>query len=76
MIPVEIDAVELIKDLNSIGWRDYKIEIACGYSCGYIAQVRCGNVRDMSYQRKARLFNFWEEETAHLRIQTLSETTT
>lgn len=63
MIPVEIDAKQLISDLNAWGWRDYKIEIRCGFCSGYIAQIRCGNVRMLAYQRGARLFNFWEEES-------------
>lgn len=62
MIPIKIDTEAILTDLGSWGWRDYKIEIACGFSKGYIAQVRCGNVRVLAYERAARLFNFWEAE--------------
>ena len=64
MIPVEIDALQLIADLNEWGWKDFKIETVCGFTRGYVAQIRCGNVKMLAYQRAARLFNFWEEEQA------------
>lgn len=64
MIPVEIDAMQMITDLNGWGWRDSKIEVVCGFSKGYVAQIRFGNVRMLAYQRAARLFNFWTEEQA------------
>ena len=63
MIPVEIDAPQLISDLNRWGWRDFKIETVCGFSSGYIAQIKHGTLKKLSYQRAARLFNFWEEES-------------
>lgn len=62
MIPAQIDAMAIVADLNAWGWRDFKIEIACGLSRGYVAQVRCGNVQEMAYSKAARLFNFWESE--------------
>lgn len=64
MIPVQIDIAQIVADLNGWGWRDYKIEICCGLGSGYIAQVRCGNIRSPAYDKAARLFNFWEEEHA------------
>lgn len=83
MIPAEIDAIAILADLKRLGWIDYKIEIACGFSKGYIAQVRHGNVEAMAYQRGARLYNFWFDQmnnvvpcgTEHLPIRTLTETT-
>jgi hypothetical protein len=82
MIPANIDTVHILRDLNEWGWRDYKIEMACGFSKGYIAQVRCRNVKEMTYARAARLYNFWlaESETqlascVTLGIQPLEETT-
>lgn len=62
MIPANIDHCQLIADLNTWGLRDYKIELICGFSVGYVAQLKCGNVQQMTYQRAARLYNFWEEE--------------
>lgn len=82
MIPVEIDAMQLIVDLNAWGWKDFKIETVCGFTRGYVAQIRCGNVRMLAYQRAARLFNFWEDESARhvsrstLQTRLLSVTTT
>lgn len=86
MIPL-IDAHEILRDLNAWGWRDFKIELVCGFTRGYVAQVKCRNVVDMSHGRLVRLFNFWEEEALGrgvrvpaygpaLQIQTLVETST
>lgn len=62
MIPPAIDHVAILDDLRAWGWCNYKVEIACGFTRGYVAQLRCGNIAEMSYNRAARLFNFWEEE--------------
>ena len=58
-IPANIDVIQLIADLNATGWRDYKIEAACGFSRGYIGQLKCGNVVTPNYQYAARLHNLW-----------------
>ena len=76
MIPAEIDAKALIAELNTWGWKDYKIEVACGFSSGYIAQIRCGNVQMLAYQRAARLFNFWESQALNLANSAPMETRT
>ena len=81
MIPALLDTSQILADLNAWGWRDQKIEVACGFSSGYIAQVRCRNVKSMSYARGARLYNFWVEERLTrfaretLPIQTLAAST-
>lgn len=62
MIPAEIDATQIINDLNRWGWKDYKIEIICGLGSGYVCQLRTQRIKLMTYQRAARLYNFWEEE--------------
>jgi hypothetical protein len=62
MIPMAIDSKQLIEDLSKWGWLDFKIETVCGFSRGYVAQIRCGNIKEMSYARAARLYNFWLEE--------------
>ena len=74
MIPVEIDALQLIADLNEWGWKDFKIETVCGFTRGYVAQIRCGNVKMLAYQRAARLFNFREEEQS-INAPTLANST-
>ncbi len=61
MIPL-IDHVQIVKELNAWGWRDFKIDTVCGFSAGYVAQVKCGNVKVMAHERAARLYNFWEHE--------------
>ena len=62
MIPANIDHVAILLELNAWGLRDYKIEAICGFSVGYVAQLKCGNVQQMTYQRAARLYNFWFDE--------------
>jgi hypothetical protein len=78
MIPANIDQVHLIQDLNEWGLNDYKIKEILGFSEGYIAQLKCGNITQMSYQRAARLYNFWfEERDLHLRrLQNQTEAST
>jgi len=61
-IPANIDHVAIIKDLNRWGLLDAKIENICGFSQGYVSQLRAGRIRQMTYQRAARMYNFWVEE--------------
>lgn len=73
LIPPALDIHQMLRDLNGWGWRDYKIEIACGWNKGYVAQVKCGNVTEMFYPRAARLYNFWATEASdHVPHGTLS----
>ena len=62
MIPANVDHVAIIGDLNAWGIADYKIEAICGFSIGYVNHLKTGGVRQMAYQRAARLYNFWFEE--------------
>lgn len=62
MIPVQIDVVGIVAELRARGWTDYKLEIATGLGQGYIAQCRMGNVKNPSYGKAARLYNFWVQE--------------
>lgn len=62
MIPANIDHRQILQELNAWGLRDYKIEAICGFSVGYVAQLKSGNVKQMSYQRAARLYNFHQSE--------------
>lgn len=59
-----IDVLQIVADLKSWGWLDSKIETVCGLGQGYIAQVRCGNIKEPAYSKAARLYNFWETEQA------------
>lgn len=62
MIPANIDHVHIVGELNAWGIQDYKIEAICGFSIGYVNHLKTGGVRQMAYQRAARLYNFWFEE--------------
>ena len=62
MIPANIDHKQILEDLNTWGLRDYKIEAICGYSVGYVGQLKTDKIVQMTYQRAARLYNFWFEE--------------
>lgn len=61
-IPANIDVLAILQDLKDWGWRDHKIEIACGLSVGYVDHLRRGDIIQISYQRAARLYNFWLSE--------------
>lgn len=61
-IPANIDHHAILADLNTWGWSDYKIGMSCGFSDGYVAQLKCDNIKEMGYQKASRLFNFWESE--------------
>ncbi len=61
-IPANVDFLAILCDLNRWGWRDLRIEVICGFSSGYVAQLKAGTIRQMSYQRGARLYNLWDEE--------------
>ena len=65
MIPI-VDHRQCVADLNAWGWRDYKIDLVCGFTGGYVAQIKCGNIALMSQDKAARLYNLWEQE-AHER---------
>jgi hypothetical protein len=69
VIPVEIDTQAILADLAAWGWRDAKIEMAANLSRGYVAQVRFGNIKMLSYQFAARLHNLWESEAAARGVQ-------
>jgi hypothetical protein len=59
LLPPALDMQQMLRDLNEWGWRDYKIEIACGWNKGYVSQVKCGNIGQMFYTRQVALNNFW-----------------
>jgi len=60
MIPEEINVLAILAELHDLGWKDYKIEMACGYTRGYVAQIRCGNVKAPAYTYTAKLLNLLE----------------
>lgn len=62
MIPANLDYVSMIEDLNGFGWTDYRLDAILGYSAGYCAQVRCRNIKDPTYPKASRLYNFWFAE--------------
>lgn len=62
MIPANVDHVEIIRDLNAWGIVDFKIEMICGLSRGYVSQLKNDPDIRMTYQLAARLYNFWHSE--------------
>lgn len=64
MIPANIDYRAIIEDLVSYGFGPYKIDLVCGLYEGAISDMRNGRFQEMSYQRAARLYNFWWDERA------------
>jgi hypothetical protein len=62
MIPANIDYRAIVVELNAWGILDSKIELICGFSQGYVRHMKNGIYFDMTYQRAARLYNFWCEE--------------
>lgn len=70
MIPLEIDIIAILADLKTWGWKDLKIESACGFSRGYIDKMREGPRPHRPYQHAARLYNFWCEEKVSAERQT------
>ena len=59
MFPLEVDVEAIVHELRELGWRDYKIEIACGFSEGYVNKLISGARPNRPYQHVARLANFW-----------------
>lgn len=60
--PAHVDVQSILRDLNSWGIKDYKIEAICGFSPHYVGQLKCGNIRRISFEYGARLHNFWVDE--------------
>jgi hypothetical protein len=66
LIPDEINAVEILDELNRLGWLDYKIEIECGFAKGYVPHLRNGSVKVPGYCNAAKLMNLLERERSQL----------
>lgn len=62
MLPESINLLDLISQLNAVGWRDYKIEDLCGLPKGYINDLRRKKVMNPRYQVVARIYNFHAQE--------------
>jgi len=62
MIPAQLDYVTMLERLNSCGWTNWRLDAILGYSPGYCSQVKCGNVKEMTYPKASRFYNFWYEE--------------
>lgn len=68
MIPL-IDALSILRDLRLWGWRDFKIEMACGFSSGYVCHIMDGSIKLLAHERATRLYNFWESEAVRRGVQ-------
>lgn len=75
MIPPAIDVDQILADLNAAGWPDYKIEMACGFSRTYVAQLRRRQDREVLYKHGARLYNFWYDQTCMSPVNVIVVTT-
>lgn len=62
MIPANIDYCAIVRELVTWGIVPSKIELICGFSQGYVSHMLEGRYKDMTYQRAARLYNFWWDE--------------
>lgn len=63
MIPEEVNWLGLIEELNHLGLKDSKIELACEFTPGYISQLKCGNVKKVGdYTKGAKLVNLLDRE--------------
>lgn len=58
-IPAKLDIGQILSDFKSAGWLDQKIETACGYSNGYVAQLRAHRIERIGYENASRLYNLW-----------------
>lgn len=67
-IPTTIDVLALINELNGYGLRDHAIEIVCGLTQGYVAQVRCGNIKRPNYEYAAKIYNLAEQERLKVNV--------
>lgn len=78
-IPAKLDVQTILADLKAAGWLDQKIEVACGLSNGYVAQLRAGRIERYCYEYGARLHNLWLDEqirAGHVLALTPEATTT
>lgn len=64
MIPEDIDVLKILSELQSLGWKDCMIEMECGYTRGYVAQIRFGSVLMPAYPKAAKLLNLLERARA------------
>lgn len=60
MIPEEINVLAVLEELRRLGWKDCMIEMECGYTRGYVAQIRFGSVQMPAYPKAAKLLNLLE----------------
>jgi hypothetical protein len=75
-----VDVLSVLEDLNACGWLDYKIELACGFSRGFVAQLRRrGGVARLFHDNAVRLHGLWDSEMErnpeYVSALTLSTTT-
>ena len=57
MIPESVNWIAVLDELKAMDMPDADIDLACGFTSGYTAQIRCGNVKAPSFEKGAALFN-------------------
>lgn len=67
-IPSHVDIEAILNDLARLGWTDFKIEIACGFSSGYVTHLRSHKIHEPAFSKAARLYNFHQGLLEHGQI--------
>lgn len=72
-IPDKINYLQLLNELNAVGWLDYKIGLAIDLDKEYISQLRSGRIKRPSYEYSARLYNFHQSQVVRASPQPIAE---
>ena len=72
----KVDPLQVISQLHSMGWKDYKIEAATGLTSGYIAQLRCGNIKKPGYEYVRLIVNLYVEQRQTFHVKTCAQEVT
>lgn len=72
MIPACIDYRAIVEELVDFGYGPHKIDLVCGFYEGAAVRLLDGRVCEMSYERTARLYNFWWDERARRGLEVLT----
>lgn len=70
LVPAKLDIPAMLDDLNTAGLTDNRVEAACDFSVGYVAKLRSGEIKRLSYEYGARLLNLWADLTSASTAQT------
>jgi len=57
VIPEDVNWIGVLDELNILGWNDSSIDLACQFTPGYVAQLRCGNIEKVGYDKGSKMIN-------------------